>query len=105
LNFRAKNQQVYFPTPYTPHFINATVAVPFPTNAFDFLSEVEVIEVMLLQMHIDFELKSRSGEHARVKKLEGEVHEIGKNFFDQLDTNRDAFLSRKEWSVFDHDEL
>ena len=69
------------------------------------LSEVEVIEDMLLQMHIDFEFKSRNGEHARVKKLEGEVHEFGKNFFDQLDANRDAFLSRKEWSVFDHDEF
>ena len=74
-------------------------------NGDEKLSEVEVIEDMLLQMHIDFEFKSRNGEHARVKKLEKEVHEIGKNFLDKLDTNGDTFISRKEWSVFNHDEF
>ena len=69
------------------------------------LSVLEVIQDMLLDKHIEFQFMSRNGEHARVKKLEREVHEIGQNFLNHLDTNEDTFISRKEWDVVHHDEF
>ena len=66
-------------------------------NQDDYLSEMEIIEDLLMERNLEFEFMTRRGEASRAKKLEGEVHDIGKKVLRKLDQNGDDKVSRTEF--------
>ena len=66
-------------------------------NQDDYLSEMEIIEDLLMEKSLEFEFMTRKGEASRAKRLEGEFHDVGKKAFRQLDKNGDGKVSRTEF--------
>ena len=50
-----------------------------------------------METNLEFEFLTRRGEASRAKKLEGEVHDIGKKALRNLDQNGDDKVSRTEF--------